>query len=436
MRVHIIIFIAVTLTCVSSCTRGYKRVSFGYEHDVVCLGIDKTKYPEENEDGEIPDSAWDGFKFQQEYFLVNPRDGKLISEKSFAAVSAFHDGIAVAEDESGACFFIDKSGKRVNDAVYKDATLFSDGRAWVRTFDGEIVAVDRKGESVFYAPEAVMVNVFYDGKSVIYTQNGCTKVVDVDGNELFEEKGHGGNFVVDGRIVIQGPEGQGVMSLDGDFVLAPKYKSVGMLQWADVDSYVDAVCDDRFVVLEDEGFGVVDRSGKKIVPTVYEDIVRDGDLFLAQSRGDGSAVGSAKWYDRDGKVVIDGSFTETYPFGDGRLAAAFDSGQWGFVDRNGKWVIEPRWAFVGTSMDANGVAVVYDNDSSDAGLLDESGDMVVDCEYSFITPLDGTSLYIVSRGEKVGIVGSDGHVVLPADRYDLCSFGNEGEDKHLYIHID
>ena len=114
--------------------------------------------------------------------------GAAQSDASFAYVSDFHDGVAVARDNSGACFFIDKSGRRIIDALYKDATLFSDGRAWVRSFDDEIIAVDRKGNKVFYAPEAVMVNTFYDGKSVIYTQDGHTKVVDTSGKELFDGK--------------------------------------------------------------------------------------------------------------------------------------------------------------------------------------------------------------------------------------------------------
>lgn len=79
----------------------------------------------------------------------------------------------------------------------------------MRSFDDEIIAVDRKGNKVFYAPEAVMVNTFYDGKSVIYTQDGHTKVVDTSGKELFDGKGHGGNFVVDRRIVMPGADGQG-----------------------------------------------------------------------------------------------------------------------------------------------------------------------------------------------------------------------------------
>lgn len=435
MRVTIVTCVALVVMCLSSCTRSYRKVEFNYDSDVLCLGMDRTVYPAENADGEIPDSAWDGFRFQQEFYLVNPENGASLSDASFAYVSDFHDGVAVARDNSGACFFIDKSGRRVIDALYKDATLFSDGRAWVRSFDDEIIAVDRKGNKVFYAPEAVMVNTFYDGKAVIYTQDGHTKVVDTSGKELFDGKGHGGNFVVDGRIVMPGADGQGVMSLDGDFILAPVYKSVGQLQWVDIGSYVDALCDDRFIVLKDSGYGVVDKTGKEIVPAVFEDIVRDGEMFLAQSRGGGSAVGSkAIWYNRDGKVEVEGAFTEAYPFGNGNFAAACDSQHWGFIDKKGNWAIKPAWTFVGTSMDANGRAVVYDNDSAEAGLLRADGTMAVEYGYSVISPLKGTGLYVISNGQKTGIMDMNGEIVVPADKYDFSGVINE--DRHLYIYID
>lgn len=435
MRVTIVTCVALVVMCLSSCTRSYRKVEFNYDSDVLCLGMDRTVYPAENADGEIPDSAWDGFRFQQEFYLVNPENGASLSDASFAYVSDFHDGVAVARDNSGACFFIDKSGRRVIDALYKDATLFSDGRAWVRSFDDEIIAVDRKGNKVFYAPEAVMVNTFYDGKAVIYTQDGHTKVVDTSGKELFDGKGHGGNFVVDGRIVMPGADGQGVMSLDGDFILAPVYKSVGQLQWVDIGSYVDALCDDRFIVLKDSGYGVVDKTGKEIVPAVFEDIVRDGDMFLAQSRGAGSSAGSkAIWYNRDGRVEVEGAFAEAYPFGDGNFAAACDSQHWGFIDKKGNWAIKPAWTFVGTSMDANGRAVVYDNDSAEAGLLRADGTMAVGYGYSVISPLKGTGLYAISNGQKTGIMDMNGEIVVPTDKYDFSGVINE--DRHLYIYID
>lgn len=422
--------------CLSACTSGHRRAGFGYDTDVLCLGVDKTVYPSENSDGEIPDSAWEDFRFSAEYHLVDPATGARLSEESFASLSAFHDGLAVAADASGACFFIDRTGRRVIDAVYKDATLFSGGRAWVRTFNDEIIAIDRKGDPVFYAPDAVGVNVFYDGKSVIFTREGDTKVLDRNGRELLGVKGQGGDYVVGDLIVMSGDGGQGIMSLDGNFVLPPRYASIGILQWADVDGYVDALSDDRFIVLKDGGYGVVDRMGREILPAMFEDIVRDGDLFLVQRRASGRAFpGEAKWYDLNGNVVIDRAFVEAYPFGDGRYAAACDGERWGFIDREGNWMIEPRWAFVSSSMDANGRAVVFDNDSSYACMIDESGHVMDLPACRLILPVPGTKSYvIIAEGDKLGLVKASGEVLLAADTYDFS--GSDREDKHLYIHID
>lgn len=85
-------------------------------------------------------------------------------------------------------------------------------------------------------------------------------------------------------------------------------------------------------------------------------------------------------------------------------------------------------------MDANGRAVVYDNDSAEAGLLRADGTMAVEYGYSVISPLKGTGLYAISNGQKTGIMDMNGNIVVPADKYDFSGVINE--DRHLYIYID
>ena len=57
-------------------------------------------------------------------------------------------------------------------------------------------------------------------------------------------------------------------------------------------------------------------------------------------------IGEGKWgyVDEEGKFLINPQFERALPFVGGDLAAATSNGeQWGYVDREGKWAIEPQF---------------------------------------------------------------------------------------------
>lgn len=422
------IAILVILIVFSACSGRKTSPDFSFDADVIPMGVDRTEYPQKNEDGEIPDEAWEDFNYVSEYFIVSTRTGERLSEKSYRGISSFKDGLAIATDGE-AFFYIDKRGDKVIDEVFKAATFFSEGLAWVLDYNDRIYAIDRSGRKLFSPENASDVQLFYDGRSVVTTSDGFTEVIDKDGNIVFSTEGYGGYFVCSDMLPVSA-DGmkQGVMNMEGEFVLSPQYSSIGTFQWMDVNAYVQAIRPDRFVVFGEKGGGVVGSDGNVIVPLEYSDVVLDGDLIFV------STSESACWFDAKGHKVIEGAYDAAYPFDGGKYAAVCDDGLWGYIDRKGRWAIYPQWTFVASSFDANGLAVVYDNETSLAGIIDADARVVLPAEYNYILAIDGSDRYLLAKDECFGIADSKGNVILEPFVYNL---NNEGQDhQHYSIHKD
>lgn len=433
--------LAAVALLVTGCSRKTPQVAgIRFDTDVIPMGVDKTVYPTPGADGEIPDESWEDFRYLAEFHMVGTATGKRLSDVSFASLSPFLDGIAVASEEAGGeLFFVRKDGSRLFDGGFRDATLFSGGVAWVRTSDDEIWAVNEKGEMLFPADGAESATVFYDGKSVVNTVDGYTKVMDTRGEVLLSVRGRGGQFVVDGLLPVADESGrQGVVGMDGGFVIEPEYYAVGLSQWSDVNDYLASIRGGRLVVSGEDGWGVIDLAGEVIIPLVYDDIVPDGDMFLAF--GDDGAV----WFDRDGARAIDKVFADARPFKDGPYAAAFSGGRWGHIDRQGNWKLEPRFLYAAESFDANSLAVFNDDELALAGIMDELGRTIVAPEYSYIYNISGTDRYMAGKGDFVGILDKEGRTVMTPDTYTLVGgdfsgyasvMETESGSTHMQIYI-
>lgn len=176
-----------------------------------------------------------------------------------------------------------------------------------------------------------------------------------------------------------GPDGAGLLLSDGTLVLN--------LAWSDITSLepeagaVPARLEDwRFSVKTEEGFGLIDGTGRELLKPEYENIGpflsehtlayrkgqvqvvgRDGrqhalpDYFEAELvsptmvRFHETAADDALWglYDFSAqKLVVAPSLHDVRPFDHGMAAASKEAGKWGVIDGKGQWVVPPVHAAV------------------------------------------------------------------------------------------
>lgn len=173
-----------------------------------------------------------------------------------------------------------------------------------------------------------------------------------------------------------------------------------------------------------------------------------------------------KYIDMRGEVpeMIPGAYDHAWRFSDG-LAAVANNGKLGFINIDGEYVIDSIFTY---SNDARFPTDRYNRQTSDIlnctfdngtclmrgengkGLIDETGNWILQPEYSHIFPIKWTDLWILekteNRSKKYGIADNKGNIILdteydeiithlnPMSRWETNSdrthygyFGKEGE---------
>jgi len=95
--------------------------------------------------------------------------------------------------------------------------------------------------------------------------------------------------------------------------------------------------------------------------------------------------GKQGFIDRRGRLVIQPTFDQVYPFSDG-LAGALEGTRWGYISKTGEWVIPPRYFTAG--MFSHDRAAVRWAASDQIGYIDRQGRVVIepqfDCAGDFV----------------------------------------------------
>lgn len=116
-----------------------------------------------------------------------------------------------------------------------------------------------------------------------------------------------------------------------------------------------------------------------------------------------------------GKVVIEPKYGHAWIFSEG-LASVEEGGYIKFIDGNGKVVIDKKMAYV-PNMDGymfhGGYCIVRSDNKKSCGLMDMSGNMVLPQEYSDIAPAYEYNYWIVTKGNKMGVLDKELKPVIP-----------------------
>ena len=124
----------------------------------------------------------------------------------------------------------------------------------------------------------------------------------------------------------------GYIDTDGKYISSPDFLWVGQ--------FSGSRSSDLAPVKFSTGlFGFVSRSGKILLPGSFEDA-----SILGFTGGPAPVRSNGKWgyIDKSGKWVIDPQFDSAWNYAGG-LAPVAVSGKWGFIDSNGKFAVNPQF---------------------------------------------------------------------------------------------
>lgn len=143
-------------------------------------------------------------------------------------------------------------------------------------------------------------------------------------------------------------------------------------------SSASAYRDGLAAVCQDAGWTLVDTAGNPAGEQVFSDVklYGNGDYcwngFFVASTGNGWGL-----YQADGTAANEFLARDMDLYLGSLLAFQDDAGLWGYVDRKGKTVIEPR--YMQAKSFSGGLAAVFDGEAW--GFIDRTGALVIPCQF-------------------------------------------------------
>jgi len=293
------------------------------------------------------------FRENKKWGYMN-KDGQVVVPPRFIAAADFSDHVARVETDSE-WYFIDERGSRVF-TIPKDwesMRPFSEGLAafWVK---GKAGYCDKNGKIVV-PPKFDDVREFSEGLAPV--------------NIGFVER----QFVP--KPPEPGPGGWGFIDRTGRYVVKPTLTSA------------DRFSEGLALVYNDKGRAYIDKTGKTVLQ------------FAPPLSKAGRVVNRASSFSEGVAWILASSF------GDPRTA--------GFIDKSGKFVIEPQFDF---AKDFSGGLAVVRLDGRE-GYIDHTGRVVIEPQFDDAEPFsDG--LAAVRLGDAWGFINREGKFVIHPRKKD------------------
>ena len=251
---------------------------------------------------------------------------------------------------------------------YQDVGIFSGGRCPVMVGD-KWGYVDITGNSSV-ATKYSRVGAFSGELSPVVDSEGNAYFIDPNGNKKF--------VILNIENVVElGLIENGIYSLYNGLSWGFYDQEYNHLfgEYQEVSSIGNGVA----AVKKDGKWSLVNREGKDLSGKTYEGVAMDEKLVVF--RNDRLFVSDGSGYqmiDSTGKVYGDKKFQTVHIFNDTTYAAVMLDGKWGFVDSNGKMVIEAQYEDARSF--ANGYAAVKKDGKW--GFINTEGNMVIEPQFA------------------------------------------------------
>lgn len=365
------------------------------------------------------------------YGYIN-KSGSFVIEPQFERAGSFNAwGYAViGEQDDGSYKYgvINKKGETVIDVEY-DA-IFSDdetGYFWFAEYDFTNYTVSY---GLLDSSGNVLSDAVYSAASY-YSADGLAVVgvLDDDGNVLYGYADKTGGIAIEpqfefassfynGLAVAGSSDATGIIDTSGEYVIEPQFMA---LVWSTSENV-------GLAYTEEDSYCVVDENGEYIV-SGFDNIgaqlyayVSDSDIFGSAGLLPVSDNGKWGFVDKEGEYVIAAEYDDMYPFDESGLAAVCLDSKWGYIDTTGELVIElsfdDAYAFEGKDYAVVGVDGEY-------GLIDKSGNYIVEPTFDMISETDIEGLFMISEDGFYGVIDKDGNTVLEAE-YEYLDVYTDG----------
>jgi hypothetical protein len=221
------------------------------------------------------------------------------------------------------------------------------------------------------------------------------------------------DFHENGLAIVRSGDQSGVIDSKGYFIVKPKYDTI------------QPFSEGRAIVNDRQGTKVIDESGKEITEKAYSVIIPDyKEGRVAAAIEDEHGQYEYGYLNKRGKEVIPLIYVSTSDFKDGKAIVKTKEGTFQLIDLTGKVLKSFPYAFVGHY--CQGLLAFKKTEDGKFGFIDEEGRIVIEPRFTDAEPfIDGRAIVAVSEGNEAryGLINQKGHFVIKPNYNNLMNLG-------------
>ncbi len=314
-----------------------------------------------------PDMFYIPVKGKNGFYKYISLEGENITESKYRSASVFQEERALVQynNKDSSWGYINTQGKDAA-CCYTQGLSFREGVAWV-VKNGEIVAINKEGDEVIHlTDDAISVWPFYENRA-LFAAAGEQSYVDKNGNIIGGEKSFadGNRFQENAASVKRDNNGKsGYINTDGNLIIDYRFDVARIFQ------------NQMAVVNIDNEWVVINKQGELLFNRKFEDLISDGNIFRYKKNGKWG------WLNSDGKEIIQPDYEDTPGFGGKNIAPVKSNGLWGYIDKKANFVIAPQFKEA-LPFYNNRAFVKFENNNW--GTIDENGNIDLKTEYKILS---------------------------------------------------
>ena len=209
-------------------------------------------------------------------------------------------------------------------------------------------------------------------------------------------------------IPVQAGDKWGYIDKEGKYAINPQFDEAMLLSSA------------LALVKVDDKYGYISEDGKYVINPMYKEATNfnDGLACVVVENGFPSYI------NKKGEVLFTlNSVERSRAFHEG-FAAVLIKGKWGFINTEGKIVIQPQFEGVSNFGDGFAVFLTTVKEEKLYGYINVKGEIVINAQFSNATSFN-ESLARIQLNEKFGFIDTEGKMVINP-QFDAVSGFNEG----------
>jgi len=351
-----IISTIILIVIIASCTKA------GLQNDIINL---------------IPVKTGAGYRY------IDPL-GKLILKPQFKKATVFRNGMALVQlfGSKPMWGFINEDGRFAIKAIYKEATVFSEDIAWVVCDNQAPKAINRNGDSLFTIRIAKSVRIFKDGLAAFSITVDSVNVkwgyVDKKGSVKIPPQFTASDDFSDGKCAVSNAAGEwGYIDVEGRLIINYQFTSA--------KKFING----KAIVQSGKEWGVIDNKGKFVINPLFSEMKADKDMYIIKQNNKWG------WCNKNGNTIIDPQYDDACPFNGNELAPVKSGVKYGFINKKGKLMIDAQFQ---SSLPFNG-NIAWVMNAGKGGFIDKNAKFIIQPRYESVSEdlksfiLNGSSTY-------------------------------------------